>query len=231
MDQSQKDDKSFLLPASILVAAILISGAVVYSTGLKVSRNQPADVGATVDSKKLSDDDVILGNPNAPVEIVEFGDYQCPFCGRFFSEAEPRIREDYIKTGKAKMVFRDFAFLGPESKEAALASQCAAEQNKFWAYHDKLFETEIADGRENSGNLTPALFKSLASQLGLDSGKFSGCLDSQKYKAEVQKDYDDGVSAGVRGTPTTFVNGKLISGAVSYETLKSLIEEALAASR
>lgn len=230
MNDSQKALKDFSLPASILVAALLIAGAVIYSTGSK-NVGQPADVAAVVGQKDLADDDVILGDPKAPVTIVEFGDYQCPFCGRFFSQVEPRIREEYIKTGKAKMVYRDFAFLGPESQDAALASQCAAEQGKFWAYHDKLFETEIADGVERNGNLSSVFLKSLASQLGLDVKKFDSCLDSKKYKDEIQKDYDDAVTAGVRGTPTTFINGKLASGAVPYETIQSLIEEALKSSR
>lgn len=226
MDDSQKPSRDFSLPTSILVAALLIAGAVIYSTGSKTV-GEPADVSAIVGQKDLADDDVILGDPKAPVTIVEFGDYQCPFCGRFFSQVEPMIREEYIKTGKVKMVYRDFAFLGPESQGAALASQCAAEQGKFWAYHDELYKAEIADGVEHNGNLSAVFFKSLASQLGLDGNKFNSCLDSQKYKDEVQKDYNDAVAAGVKGTPTTFVNGKLISGAVPYETIKALIEEAL----
>jgi protein-disulfide isomerase len=227
MEDSQKQKDGFLLPASILVAAFLIGGAIIYSAGSK-NVSQTANLGDAVAIQDLLEDDVILGNPNAPVAIVEFGDYQCSFCGRFFLEVEPRIREEYIKTGKAKMVYRDFAFLGSESQGAALASQCAAEQGKFWAYHDELFESEIADSRVNNGNLSPEFLKSLAVKLGLNAAQFNSCLDSQKYKAEVEKDYNDGVAAGVRGTPATFINGKMISGAVSYENFKSLIEEALA---
>ncbi len=230
MDDSQKNSKDFLLPASILVAALLIAGAVIYSTGSKTA-GQLADVSATVENKDLADDDVVLGDPKAPVTIVEFGDYQCPFCGKFFSQVEPLLREEYIKTGKVKMIYRDFAFLGPESQAAVLASECAAEQGKFWAYHDKLYEAEVADGKEHNGNLSSAFLKSLAVELNLDSAKFNSCLDSQKYKEEIQKDYNDGVAAGVRGTPTTFVNGEPVSGAVPYETLKALIEKALTTAR
>lgn len=233
MEDSQKPSKDFLLPASILVAAVLIAGAVIYSTGSKVV-NPTADLSETIGQqipKDLIDDDVILGDPKAPVTIVEFGDYQCPFCGKFFNENEPLLREEYIKTGEVKMVYRDFAFLGPESQGAALASQCAAEQGKFWAYHDELYKAEIADRKENNGNISAVFLKSLAGKLGLDQAKFDSCLDSQKYKLEVEKDYDDGVAAGVRGTPTTFVNGKLLSGAAQYSTLKKLIDEALASSR
>lgn len=230
MGDSQKSVRDFSLPASILVGALLIAGAVIYATGSK-NIGQPAGLVEVVGQKDLADDDVILGDPDAPVTIVEFGDYQCPFCGRFFSQIEPRIREEYIKTGKAKMIYRDFAFLGPESQGAALASQCAAEQSKFWAYHDEIYKAEIADGVENNGNLSAAFLKSLASRLGLDGKQFGSCLDSQKYKKEIQKDYDDAVSAGVRGTPSSFINGKPASGLVPYETLQTLIEEALKSSR
>src|SRR3989344_683479 len=167
MDDSQKPTKDFLLPASILVAGLLVAGAVIYSTG-SGTLNGPANIVDVVSNSDLSDDDVVLGNPDAKAAIVEFGDYQCPFCGRFLSEVEPKIRDEYIKTGKVKMVYRDFAFLGPESQGAALASQCAAEQGKFWAYHDALYQAEVADGKEHNGNLSSAFLKSLASDLGLD---------------------------------------------------------------
>lgn len=234
MENEKRSNKDILLPGSIVVAALLIAGALVYNIGSKNggAGNPQANIGSATGAPaagagNLADDDVILGDPKAPVTIVEFGDYQCPFCGRFFSQVEPQLRNDYINTGKAKMIYRDFAFLGPESQGAALASQCAAEQGKFWAYHDRLFEIEIADGRENNGNLTAALFKSIASDLRLNGQQFDSCFDSQKYRGEVEKDYNDGAAAGVRGTPATFINGQLISGAVPYETIKSLIEEAL----
>ena len=230
MDDSQKPVKDTLLPGSIIVAALLIAGALVYNVGSKNS-GQQANVVGNIISGDLIDDDVVLGSSDAPVTVVEFGDYQCPFCARFFSSTELQIRQDYIKTNKAKMVWRDFAFLGPESTEAALASQCAAEQSKFWAYHDKIFEAEIADGKENNGNLSDDFLKSVASELGLNRVQFDGCLSSQKYANEVQKDYDDGTAIGVNGTPTTFINGKLVSGAASYSTIQSMIDEALTATR
>lgn len=224
--------KDYFLPLSILVAAVLIGGAVIYSTGVKtVNHDQAADVGKTagavLTNEQLIDDDVILGDPKAPVTVVEFGDYQCPFCGRFFSQTESQIKKDYIQNGKVKMVFRDFAFLGPESETSALAAQCAGEQGKYWVFHDRLYETEIADGQEHNGNLSVGLMKSLAKELGLNQSQFNACLDSGKYKSEIEKDYNDGVSAGVAGTPATFVNGKLVEGAQPYSVFKDLIEAAL----
>ncbi len=231
MDDSQKPGRDILLPGSILVAAFLIAGAVVYSVGARNIAPQQANVIATVSNKDLMDDDVVLGDPNAPITLVEFGDYQCPFCGRFFSDVEPKLRTEYIKTGKVKMVFRDFPFLGQESADAAMASQCAAEQKKFWEYHDGLFTAEILDGKERSGNLNDIFFKSLASSLGLDRAHFDTCLASKKYDQEAHKDYNDGIAAGVTGTPTTFVNGKALSGAVPYEQVKAAIDDALSAQK
>jgi protein-disulfide isomerase len=227
MDDSQKTDKDIFLPGAIVVAALLIAGALVYNTGSRAimpAVNQPSSGrGDIVDA-----DDVWLGNTSAPVTIVEFGDYQCPYCGKFFTETESQIREQYIKSGKVKMQFRDFPFLGPESDQSAQAAQCASDQGKFWLYHDALYKEEIADGHEGNGNLSLPKLKSIAQQLGMDAAKFAGCLDSGKYKTEVQNDYDDGVAAGVQGTPAVFINGKLLQGALPYSQFKTAIDEALA---
>lgn len=115
--------------------------------------------------------DVILGDPNAPVTVIEYGDYQCPFCARFFTDVEPFIRDEYIKTGKVKMVFRNYAFLGPESVDAAEAAECAKDQGKFWEFHDALYEAEAEDGREHNGNLNKDLFVEISEKLGLTKKK------------------------------------------------------------
>ncbi|MEK7641282.1 MAG: DsbA family protein [Patescibacteria group bacterium] len=227
MEDSQKAQKDILLPGSIIVASLLIAGALVYNVGARNLAPQEANLVDIVSDKDLTDDDVILGSAGAPVTIVEFGDYQCPFCGRFFTDVEPRLREDYIKTGKARMVYRDFAFLGPESVDAAMASQCAAEQKAFWSFHDALYAAEVKDGVEHNGNLNEQLFKTIASGLKLDRALFDNCLSSKKYFKEIEKDYNDGIAAGVRGTPATYVNGKMISGAASYDSFKSAVDEAL----
>jgi len=232
MEENQNQiKKDYFLPISILVAAALIAGAVIYNTGAKTvgkpSAETITETAGSVVQGDLADDDVILGDSKAKVIIVEFGDYQCPFCGRFFSQTEPQLRKEYIETGKAKMVYRDFVFLGPESETAALATQCAGEQGKYWAYHDRIFEIEIVDGRENNGNLSVALMKSLAGELGLNQLKFDSCLDSKKYLSEIKKDYNDGVKAGVSGTPATFINGTLVSGAQPFSVFKQAIDQVL----
>lgn len=231
MEDSQKKERDILLPGSILVAALLVAGALVYSVGARNAPPAPVNsvIGASADD--LIDDDVILGDPSAPVTVVEFGDYQCPYCGRFFTEVESKLRNEYIKSGKVKMVYRDFAFLSEESFSAAMASQCAAEQKKFWEYHDGLFSAEVIDGREHNGNLSDAFFKALASSLGLDRNRFDSCLSSKKYEKEISNDYNDGLAAGVTGTPTTFIGGQALSGAPGYASVAEAIEQALKATR
>lgn len=226
MEENQSSSESrkrdFLLPASIIVAALLVSGALVYNTG---SKNLAAQAQPSAPSKDvptdLVDDDVILGDPKAPVTIVEFGDYQCPFCRKLFVESENKIRNEYIKTGKARMVYRDFPLdaIHPEARPAAEASQCAAEQGKFWAYHDLLFARQ----KELSG----ANYVKWAGELGLDVKKFEECYTFGKYAAEVAKDYENGLLLGVQGTPATFINGQFIPGAQPYSVFKAAIDAKL----
>jgi protein-disulfide isomerase len=111
--------------------------------------------------------DVILGDTKAPVTVIEYGDYQCPFCARFFTDVEPLLREQYIKTGKVRMIFRNYPFLGNESIAAAEAAECAKDQGKFWDFHDALYTAEHQDGRENNGNLTNQAFYQLADSIKL----------------------------------------------------------------
>ncbi len=233
-NNSTKNDN--FLPVSILVAGLMISGSVIYLVGNKNAapapvaalrnNNQLAAVGATP-GLDLSARDVILGDPNAPVTVIEYGDYQCPFCGKFFSEVDLPLRDDYIKTGKVRMIFRNFPFWGPESTAAAAAGGCAEDQKQLWAYHDSLYRAEIADGHESNGNLNRALFLKLASDLKLDMTAFTACLDGNKYADQVSQDYSDGQKAGVNSTPTTFINGQKITGAQPYADFKTAIDAPL----
>lgn len=232
---AEKSNNNFLA-LSILGAAILISGSVIYAVGVLNSNKQgaanvpaagqnvPGSAGAGL---QLTSRDVILGNPNAPVTLIEYGDYQCPFCGKFFTESEPQIRSNYIKTNKVKMVFRNFAFLGPESTAAAEAAECAKDQGKFWIYHDALYSAEVADGRENNGNLTRDLFIKLAKDNGLDQNSFTSCIDSKKYASVISQDTVAAQTLGVNSTPTTFINAAEVQGAVPYFQFAAAIDKAL----
>lgn len=223
--------KDYFLPASILIAAVLISGSVLYAVGRggapRSGEGVPGGAGDQVAGTAdvaLSSRDVILGDPNAPVTLIEYGDYQCPFCGKFFSEVEGPLREEYIKTGKVKMAFRNFQFLGPESSAAAEAAECAKDQRQFWAYHDALYQKEVEDGQENNGNLEKTLFIKLARDLKLDVNAFTSCFDERKYTELVNQDREAAQAVGVNSTPTTFINGAMIRGALPYEQFKSAIE-------
>ncbi|MEN9560858.1 MAG: hypothetical protein RIQ56_131 [Candidatus Parcubacteria bacterium] len=230
-----KEKRDYLLPASILVAGVLISGSIVYMVGSQgVTRpggtaqltggaeESPAPAGIAATER-----DVILGDPNAPVTIVEYGDYQCPFCARFYKTVEQSIRDEYIKTGKVRMVFRNFQFLGPESVLAAEAAECAKDQQQFWAYHDAIYDEELIDGKEHNGNLNRDLFIKIARTLQLDETAFATCFDSHKYAAQVQADLEAGQAAQINSTPTTFVNSTRLLGALPYAQFKEAIEKAL----
>ncbi len=224
------------LAISILAAALILAGTLIYVFGPGRGTPNEAAPGdlAEAGNPPAIGDDVILGDAKASVTIIEFGDYQCPFCGRFFDQTEPQIIENYVKTGKAKMVYKDliiidgFVASGHESTDAALAANCAKEENKFWEYHDLLFKTEIADGKENNGNLTRDLFLRLARELDLNEKDFASCFDSRKYLAEVEGDVEEAKqSLAQLSTPATFVNNKLVQGAVPYEQFAKVIEDEL----
>ncbi len=242
MESEAIKEANWLLPASILVAAVLIAGAVIYSTGVK---NQPAkqdtQAGAAavqIADVKLDDNDVVLGNSNAPVTIVEFGDFQCPFCSKFFKETESLIQKNYIDTGKVKMVFKTLAILGNESTNAGLAAYCAKDQNKFWEFHDAIYNTEYDElqkylagqgpSSENNGNLTRTLFGKIASDLKMDTNAFLSCYDSKKYQKALDDNLQQAQSLmGSISTPTLFINGKEIQGAQPYGVFSGVIDSLL----
>jgi protein-disulfide isomerase len=176
----------------------------------------PIDVSA--------DDDPAKGDKNAPVTIIEFSDFQCPFCARFHTQTLPQIKSKYIDTGKVKLVYRDFPLtsIHPNAEPAAEASECADEQGKFWEMHDLLFEKQ-----DEWSDIGISKFKDYAKELNLDADKFNKCLDSSKYKDEISKDMQDGVAAGVQGTPAFFVNGILLSGAQPFTAFDQVIQQEL----
>ena len=168
--------------------------------------------------------DKSLGDENAPVVVVEYGDFQCPACQRFFAGAVSQLKGEYVQTGKVRFVFRQFAFLGDESQWAAEASECANEQGQFWDYYNKLYQEQNG---ENVGIFNKDNLKRFAIDLGLDTTEFNQCLDSGRHTAKVQQETLEGQQAGVRGTPTVFVDGQYLENGGSYPVLKAAIEAAL----
>ncbi len=179
------------------------------------------------------DDDPVKGNPNAPVTVVEFSDFQCPFCSRFFTQTLPALEEDYINTGKIKLVYKDFPLdnLHPNARPAHIAAECADEQGKFWEYHDVLFENQGQWSRLSSADLSSQL-NQYATSMGLNSASFDSCLSSPSMADEVNADYLQAASYGATGTPTFFIgnekNGFIkIVGAQPYATFQAVIDAQL----
>ncbi len=169
----------------------------------------------------------ILGKNNAKVTMIEFSDFECPFCKRYFDETLSQIIKDYVDTGKVKMYYRHFPLdFHPAAMPSALASECANEQGKFWEYHDKVF-TEQDKIAGKTTDLINAQLKSFAQELGLNTSRFGSCLDNAKYQANVDADLNDGRTAGVSGTPTFFINGNRIVGAQPYSAFKAIIDQEL----
>jgi protein-disulfide isomerase len=157
------------------------------------------------------------GPAGAPIEMVEFSDFQCPYCQRVFPTVK-KVLEAY--GDRIRLVYRHFPLPNhPNARPAAEAAQCANEQGKFWPYHDRLFSTP--------NRLSDTELKQGAAELGLDSASFNQCLDSHKFKAIIDSDLQAGDDAGVSGTPAFFINGRELSGAQSFETFKRVIDEEL----
>lgn len=237
MEAEQKsfsfDKNKLILPAAILIAAFLVSGAIIFGNsfggGNKAAQIQQGgavgDDGQKVDVS--ADDDAFLGDKKAKVVLIEFSDFQCPFCRRFWKEALPLLKKEFIDTGKIKFVYRDFPLsFHPAAQPAAEASECAKEQGKYWELHDKIFEEQEKLG-EGTVQFGVSDIKKWAKEIGLNQNQFNECLDSGEYKSEVEKDAADGATAGVNGTPTVFVNGKKIVGAQPFSVFKAAIEAEL----
>jgi len=171
----------------------------------------------------------ILGNPNAPITMVEFGDYQCTFCSKFFHETENSIITNYVKTGKVKMLFKDYIILGQDSMNAANAAHCANDQKLFWEYHSMLYNNWAG---EDTGWADLTHLHEFANTLGLDMNVFSTCMSDLKWNELVNLSSIDGQKLGVTGTPTFFVinqNNEVvkITGAQHYDVFKQIFDSAL----
>lgn len=185
--------------------------------------NQPVVV-----TGDYSDDDAFLGDKDAPVTIVEFSDYQCPFCRSFYNGAYQEIEEKYLDSGQVRIVFRDFPLnFHEDALPAALAAECAREQGGdevYFQMHDKIF-----DGQSGNGTVAipDSALTGYAEDLGLEMGQFTSCVESEKYADEIAADLEAGKKAGVTGTPAFLVNGLLVEGAQPFSVFESAIEDAL----
>ncbi len=170
-----------------------------------------------------ADDAMVLGDPDAPVTIVEFSDYQCPYCATYFADTWLQIKSEFVDTGRVRYVFKDYPLTGlhPEAPQAHAAARCAGEQGAYWDMHDRLFENQ---SRWGSSSNQSVVFEEVAADLGLDASSFAACLESGKWDDAVDADVSEGASLGVRGTPTFFIDGYPIVGARPFETFEQVIE-------
>ena len=173
----------------------------------------------------------IIGNKSAPITIVEFGDFQCKFCGRFATQTEPALNTTYIQTGKVNLVFKHFVTHGPDSLNAALASQCGNDQGKFWNFYEKLYNNQ---GEENSGWANIDNLKKFATSIpSLNEQEFNTCLDSQKHKYLVENDTNFAFASGFQGTPTFIIEKKdgssqeMLLGAYPFPSFQAIIKKKL----
>lgn len=202
---------------------------------LKILQNQLPTKQPTPIVKISADNDPIIGNPDAPITIIEFSDFQCPFCARFHIQTLPLILEEYIDQGKVKLVFRDFPIqsIHPNALPASVAAECANEQGKFREMHDMLFDNQNQWNKLETNDVL-SLFSNYASNIQLDQEIFDSCLTSGKYIEEIRKDLDDGRDYGVSGTPGFFVGNEKIGfvelkGAQPFESFKKIIDSQLEA--
>lgn len=167
-----------------------------------------------------------LGDPNAPVQMTEFADFQCPHCYNVYLGAEHDLITNYIETGKVYFTYRPVGFLGPESESSASAAFCAAEQNEFWPYHDILFANF---SHSNAGGYSASRLESMAESVGLDVAVFQQCLADGVGEAGMLNAENEARSLGINGTPAFVINGTIVGGSRTYEQLAELIDAALAA--
>lgn len=217
-----QNKKSYAIPFAIVIAGLLISGTLYFSRD-RVSVADPTAVGSAKIVKVDEDDDYILGNPEAPVTFVNFGDLRCSFCAEFQRTIKPTIVEKYVKTGKVKYVYRDFITMGENSILAAGGANCAGEQGRYWDFTNNLHTNRAG----YNTIYTKKSLTDIASSLGLDKQVFTECLAVGKYVDEIEKDTKAAIAAGASGTPTVFINGVMVEGINPLSLYESIIEDEL----
>ncbi len=236
-------NQTYLIVGAGCFIALCAVAALVIGVMYVIPRLSPAAEAINVESNpRPNASGNSMGDPNAPIQMVEFGDFQCPFCERHHVETEPFLINEYIETGKVHFTYRsagnwvsEFSGSGnTESQDAAQAAYCAADQNKFWEMHDALFLNNR--DVENEGAFSPRNLIGIAESIDLDMAEFQNCFNSETYAARVAQDFDDALSFGVQGTPTFFltyeVNGEtqtmVIEGAQPFGAFQQVLDQIFA---
>ncbi len=218
--RSRKKHKGISTTHILIVAgaAILVVGLLVI---LNTNRPQTTVADLVYETGVTPDGEPYKGSPDAPLQLVEYSDFLCSHCGNFADTLET-LGPDYIETGKLQVIFRNYAFLAPESIEAAQAAECALDQGagKFWLYHDLLF----ANRGSGLSAYSKSRLKAYALDIGLDTKEFNECLDSGAKLEEIQADKAEGESQGVESTPTWFINDQMVLGGISESELRQILD-------
>ena len=216
----------------VIVAVVIISFSTYYATLLETQKLAQDRFLASQQEpqQEFENGSPALGSESAPITIVEFGDYQCEACYAWFHNTRDTLIDNYIETGKAKLIFVDLPFLGRDSPTSAQASYCAEDQGQYWEYHTMLYTFQ--DGHPDSGWADRDRLNSFAFSLDMNIDEFDECMDSSKYKNRVKANYDEAVKNGVQSTPTFIIiseDGKKeqFSGAQPYSVFSVTIESML----
>ena len=208
------------------IAAAIIIGIVASYSAYDSGEALNLDMAQTHGTVKTAMGSPILGSPDAPITIIEFGDYQCHQCYNWFHNTKPAIVENYIDAGKANLIFVDLAFLGRESPKAAAATYCAEEQGAYWEFHELLYQSQ--ESQIDSGWVNPERLRAFAFHLGLDMDLFNNCLDSGKFQKRVQFNTNEAEKHGATGTPTFIIvssdGQQKIVGAQPFSVFKKVID-------
>ncbi len=211
------------LIAGAVVIAVLVAGGLIWSN--RDSSDLPTlQVADAAELSGIPTDGRVIGDPNATVHLIEYGDYQCPACASFATQAFPELLSGYIAPGKVSFEFRDLAFLGDDSVTAAQAAACAIPQDGFWLYHDTIYDNHYG---ENLGNLSKSRLLDMAELSGLDRDQIASCLDDGTTAAEVQAMHQEATQLGVASTPSFVLNGELIQWQ-GWDAMKQSLDAALA---
>jgi protein-disulfide isomerase len=234
-----------LLCAAVVLGAIIVGAGFMYQTHVLSKKiadieaklaqavaeangqqrpTDPLSLFKDAPEQKLAltgDPAAFIGNPYAPVHIIAYEDFQCPFCKQFFLTTYPSLKTNYIDTGKIKFTPRNYPFLGDESVLAAKAAKCAQKENRLWELRDVLYNKQAP---ENSGTLSVDSLTLLASNIGINQGAFKQCVESQDIATTIIEEIAEAEQNGVNATPTFFINDKKIEGALEYEELTSILD-------
>jgi protein-disulfide isomerase len=216
-----------MLPISIGVLALVGLAVVVYAFVISPPAPPASDVRSPTQPApyELADGSA-LGSAAAPLTIEIWSDYQCPACATLARSVNPLIIADYVEDGRVRLVYREFAFLGPESVEAAVGARCAARQDRYWQFHDYLFANQ---GGENAGGFTAPRLEMMARNSGVNVEEWNACRVDQQVRNEVAAEREEGQRKGVNSTPTLIVGDELVRGVPrDYASLTALIDEQLA---